>query len=48
MNNCHPVADRTRTIEELAYQFWEERGRPEGSPQEDWYKAELLLSREQD
>ncbi len=27
-------------IEKLAYQFWEERGRPFGSPEEDWLKAE--------
>jgi hypothetical protein len=25
---------------ERAYQLWEERGRPEGSPDEDWYLAE--------
>ena len=23
----------------LAYLFWEERGCPEGSPEEDWYRA---------
>jgi Protein of unknown function (DUF2934) len=27
-------------IEKLAYRFWEERGRPFGSPEEDWLKAE--------
>jgi hypothetical protein len=27
----------------LAYQFWEERGRLEGSPEEDWYRAEREL-----
>ena len=27
-------------IEKLAYRFWEERGRPFGSPEEDWFKAE--------
>ena len=27
-------------IEKLAYQFWEERGRPLGSPEEDWFQAE--------
>jgi Protein of unknown function (DUF2934) len=27
-------------IEELAYRFWEERGCPFGSPEEDWLKAE--------
>jgi hypothetical protein len=29
-----------------AYQLWEERGRPDGSPEEDWYRAaEELRSR---
>jgi hypothetical protein len=36
-----PSHDR---IELLAYQFWEERGRPWGSPDEDWFKAEKELS----
>lgn len=31
--------ERARTAE-LAYQFWEERGCPIGSPEEDWYRAE--------
>ena len=30
-------------IAKLAYQFWEERGRPEGSPDEDWVRAERQL-----
>ena len=48
MNTFRSVADRARAIAELAYQFWEERGCPEGSPEEDWYKAELNIDREQD
>ncbi len=48
MNNFRSVADRTRAIAELAYHFWEERGCPEGSSEEDWYKAELTIDREQD
>jgi hypothetical protein len=24
----------------LAYSYWEERGRQEGSPEEDWFRAE--------
>jgi hypothetical protein len=24
----------------LAYSYWEQRGRPSGSPEEDWYRAE--------
>ena len=27
-------------ILKLAYRFWEERGRPFGSPEEDWFRAE--------
>jgi len=30
-------------IAELAYRLWEERGRPEGSPEVDWYQAEREL-----
>jgi hypothetical protein len=25
--------------EKLAYEFWQERGCPEGSPDEDWFRA---------
>lgn len=32
-------------VEKLAYRFWEERGRPFGSPEEDWLKAERELHR---
>jgi hypothetical protein len=39
--------DRSRAIAELAYHFWQERGCAEGSPEEDWYKAELVIDREQ-
>ena len=31
-------------IELRAYQFWEGRGRPWGSPEEDWFRAENELS----
>src|SRR5688572_5815904 len=30
-------------IRQLAHQLWIERGRPEGSPQVDWERAEGLL-----
>jgi hypothetical protein len=26
-------------IAALAYEFWEARGRPEGSPEDDWFEA---------
>jgi hypothetical protein len=29
----------------LAYRLWQERGCPEGSPQEDWFLAERELKR---
>jgi hypothetical protein len=31
----------------LAYQYWEARGRPIGSPDEDWFRAEqdVLMER---
>jgi hypothetical protein len=27
----------------VAYQLWLERGSPQGSPEEDWFRAEQLL-----
>jgi len=27
----------------LAYSYWEERGRQEGSPEEDWFRAEKKI-----
>ena len=29
-----------KVIAELAYTYWEARGRPWGSPEEDWFRAE--------
>jgi hypothetical protein len=31
------------TIARLAYRLWEDRGRPEGSPEYDWFLAEEIL-----
>jgi hypothetical protein len=31
-------------IRELAYRIWEQRGRPEGQADEDWFEAERRLS----
>jgi len=31
-------------IAELAYKLWQERGRPFGSPDEDWFRAEQELN----
>jgi hypothetical protein len=33
-------------IAALAYRYWEERGRPESSPEQDWFRAEETLRRE--
>lgn len=33
----------SREIAALAYQLWMERGRPEGSADEDWFRAEEQL-----
>ena len=30
-------------IARLAYQYWQERGSPDGSPEEDWLRAEREL-----
>jgi hypothetical protein len=30
-------------IGNLAYRYWQERGCPAGSPEEDWYRAEREL-----
>lgn len=32
-------------IQLRAYQFWVERGMPWGTPETDWFKAELELTR---
>jgi hypothetical protein len=33
----------TAEIERLAYQLWEERGRPEGTSVDDWNRAQEIL-----
>jgi hypothetical protein len=30
-------------VAKLAYHLWLQRGSPEGSPEEDWYRAENML-----
>ena len=35
-------------IAQLAYSYWEARGRPGGSADEDWYRAERELMRRLD
>jgi Protein of unknown function (DUF2934) len=40
MTNGH----RHDEISKLAYELWERRGRPPGSPEFDWYEAESALA----
>ena len=42
------IDERFAAIRELAYRLWEDRGRPAGSPVDDWYKAELAIDRGED
>jgi len=34
----------TAAVSDLAYSLWQERGCPHGSPDEDWFRAEAILS----
>jgi hypothetical protein len=33
----------TQDIANLAYALWQQRGCPEGSPEQDWFEAEKLV-----
>jgi DUF2934 family protein len=35
-----------RRVAELAYRYWEQRGRPCGTSEQDWYRAERELETE--
>jgi Protein of unknown function (DUF2934) len=37
----------SREQRELAYRLWEERGKPQGRPDEDWFEAERRLQSDQ-
>jgi hypothetical protein len=37
----------SRKQRELAYRLWEERGKPHGRPDEDWFEAERRLQSDQ-
>jgi hypothetical protein len=41
-----PTGVRHEHVERLAYDLWQSRGGPTGSPDEDWYRAEELLRAE--
>lgn len=47
MSTLRSADERVAVVAELAYRLWEERGCPEGSPGEDWYKAEFIIDHEQ-
>lgn len=38
--------DRDRRIRDLAYDLWEQAGRPDGGAEEYWYEAERRLAGE--
>ena len=38
-----PGEDRHDFVAKLAHKFWEERGRPFGSPEVDWFAAERVV-----
>jgi hypothetical protein len=38
------AADAHELTAKLAYEFWEQRGRPFGSPEVDWFSAEEALA----
>jgi hypothetical protein len=42
-NAILPHEGNEAAVAKLAYQLWLQRGSPEGSPDEDWYRAENLL-----
>jgi hypothetical protein len=35
-----------KQIAQLAYHYWEERGRPFGSPEVDWFRATEEMNRQ--
>jgi hypothetical protein len=39
----HLGEDRHEFVAKLAYQLWEERGHPFGSPEVDWFQAERAV-----
>jgi hypothetical protein len=43
MNTADQNADDTDEMQRLAYAYWEKRGRPLGSPEDDWFRAKEQL-----
>lgn len=44
----HPEQADRSAIERLAYSYWQERGCPDGSAEEDWLRAEETLRADDD
>jgi hypothetical protein len=42
--NDFPARDLHELTAKLAYEYWERRGRPFGSPEIDWFAAEKALA----
>jgi hypothetical protein len=47
-SNSSEVSISNSDIAALAYKLWQERGCPEGSPDEDWYEAQRKLQSQTD
>jgi Protein of unknown function (DUF2934) len=43
LTHCCGRESRREVVQRLAYQHWEQRGRPLGSPEVDWFAAEDAL-----
>ena len=43
-----PEPENQQEVAALAYEFWQARGCPDGSPEEDWFRAERELKNRRD
>jgi Protein of unknown function (DUF2934) len=39
-----PEPGHEQRVAEIAYEFWQARGCPDGTPDEDWFRAEQELA----
>ena len=46
-HECPEPCLEQKEVEDLAYELWDRRGRPVGSPEDDWLRAEKILSGQQ-
>lgn len=44
LGNGHAASATHEQIAVLAYEIWQQRGCPEGCPEEDWFRAEQELT----